>query len=210
MSDSLDLKGLERRGSQYWHADGLPEVVMGVLWILWGSTWLIGDKLPKGPVSRVFWTVAPFALIAACGTAAWLIKSLKKRWTFPRAGYVDWKKPTGRKSVAVLAVGFMSGLVFAAVSNSGFGADLQRIAVPVITVLLSLGFVIAGRAQRETHLVVLGALTLAIGLTVATVAGPGWSSVNWMLVIVGLVTTVAGGLRLAAFVRQHPLEGQSG
>ena len=31
-----DLKEIERRPKQYWNADGLPDLLFGFVWILWG------------------------------------------------------------------------------------------------------------------------------------------------------------------------------
>ena len=50
---NVNLKDIESRPQQYWNIDGLPEVVMGGLWIIWGLASLIPDFLPKGRWIRI-------------------------------------------------------------------------------------------------------------------------------------------------------------
>jgi hypothetical protein len=37
-----DLNDIARRPARYWNIDGLPELMLGLLWIAWGGAWLFG------------------------------------------------------------------------------------------------------------------------------------------------------------------------
>jgi hypothetical protein len=205
MTESLDLHELERRPVKYWNEDGLPELVMGLLWILWGSSWIVGNALPRGPVWNVYWMFTP-ALLALGGVAAvWLTKRLKARITFPRTGYVRWKEPTRaqRLLTAAVAMGAAAALVMLIAKTRAEG--LEHVAAPGLGVILSLGFVVASLTQRAPHLLALGGVALALGLAFGAL-GAGWEAMNWMLVVLGVVATVFGAARLRLFLARHPLE----
>jgi hypothetical protein len=205
MAESLDLRELERRPVKYWNEDGLPELVMGLLWILWGGAWLVGNRLPRGPVWNVYWLFTP-ALLALSGVAAvWATKRLKARLTFPRTGYVRWKEPTRRQrgAAAVVAVGTAS--ILAALIMKSRTEGVEHLAAPGLGVILSLGFLVASLTQRAPHLLALGGVALVLGLAFGAL-GAGWEAMNWMLVVLGAAATVLGAARLRLFLARNPME----
>ncbi len=102
--ETVDLTDIERRPQRYWNMDGLPELMMGVLWIVWGGAWLLGERIPRGGVYNAFWMFVP-ALLALSGFAVvWATRALKARITFPRAGYVAWQPPTRSARLGAAAV----------------------------------------------------------------------------------------------------------
>lgn len=205
MAESLDLHELERRPVKYWNEDGLPELVMGLLWILWGGSFLVGNALPRGPVWNVYWLVTP-ALLALSGVVAvWTTKRLKAQFTFPRTGYVRWKEPTRlqRAMAAAIAVGTAS--VAAALIVKSRTEGLEHVAAPGLGVILSLGFVVASLTQRAPHLLALGGVALALGLSFGAL-GTGWEAMNWMLVALGAVAALLGAARLRLFLARNPME----
>jgi hypothetical protein len=207
MTASVDLRELERRPRKYWNEDGLPELVMGLLWIVWGGAWLIGNALPRGPVWNVFWMFTP-ALLALSGVAAVrLTKALKARVTFPRTGYVQWKAPTGGQRVATAAVAMVTAAVLAALIVKSRADGLERVAAPGMGVLLSLGFLVASITQRAPHLLALGGVALALGLAFGAL-GAGWEAMNWMLVALGAAAAVMGAARFRMFLARNPRESR--
>jgi len=205
MAAPLDLRELERRPTKYWNEDGLPELVMGLLWVLWGGAWLVGNALPRGPVWNVFWMFTP-ALLALSGVAAVrLTKALKARVTFPRTGYVAWKAPTRGQRVAAAAVAMVTAAVLAALIVKSRADGLERVAAPGMGVILSLGFLVASLTQRAPHLLALGGVALVLGLAFGSLAA-GWEAMNWMLVALGAAAAIMGAARLRMFVARNPLE----
>src|SRR5688572_27328907 len=99
MSANLNVFEAEKRAQRYWTVDGLPELMMGLLWIIWGAAWLVGQGLPQGAVSKIYWTLAPLLLVVTSLAAVWATKKLKARITFPRTGYVEWKPPSRPRQI---------------------------------------------------------------------------------------------------------------
>lgn len=205
MTQSVDLADIARRPQRYWNADGLPELMMGLVWMLWGLSWLIGESLPRGTVSSFYWILTP-ALLALSGFASvWATKKLKARITFPRAGYVEWTEPTGAQRAAAAAVAMISAALLVVILVKARANGVERTAPLALGVLLSLAFVIASLKQRAPHLLALAGVALMLGLTAGAV-NAGWPSLNWILVGVGLATCISGLIRLVLFLKRNPLE----
>ena len=209
MTQPPNLINLEHRSRQYWNIDGLPELGMGLLWIVWGGAWLFGQSLPKGGASQMYWMFAPVLLVVTGLASTWAVRKLKARITFPRTGYVEWKEPTrthrlGAAALAIAAGAAIAGLAVARRRVDGFAP----LAAPALGVLLSLGFVGASVTQRAPHLLVLGGVALALGVAFGRVDA-GWEAMNWLFVALGAVTALAGALRLRLFLKRNPLEAQA-
>ena len=208
MAAVLDLKEGKHRSQRYWTIDGLPELMMGLLWVLWGGVWLFGQSLPRGPVFTMYWMFTP-ALLALSGVASvWATKKLKAHITFPRTGYVEWHSPTRtqRLTAAAVAVGSASLLVVL-ISNSRT-EQMEQMAAPAVAVFLSLAFVVAAISRKAPHLLALAGVALILALVFGAVA-TGWDAVNWMLIAMGAATALLGVIRLRLFIRSHPVVQQA-
>jgi hypothetical protein len=208
MAESLDLREIERRPAQYWNVDGLPELMMGILWILWGAAWLVGQSLPRGAAWNVYWMFTPVLLVFSGVAAVWATKKLKARITFPRTGYVDWKDPTHAQRLTAAAVAMVTAALATALVVRSRTEGLELLAAPGVGVLLSLGFVVASLRQRAPHLLALAGVALLLGLAFGA-AKTGWEGMNWMLVGLGAAAALVGAIRLRRFLEKHPIQEQS-
>ena len=76
-----------------------------------------------------------------------------------------------------------------------------------LILLLSLAFVVASIRQHAPHLLALAGVAIALGIAFAGI-GRGWESVNRMFVALGAASAALGAVRLALFVRRHPLPSE--
>lgn len=205
MGESFNLGEIERRPSKYWNVDGLPELMMGLLWVVWGSSWLFGQSLQRGTLWNMYWMFTP-ALLALSGVASvWATKKLKARITFPRAGYVEWKEPTRGQRLATAAVAMIVAALLAALIIKARVHGVEQVAPLAFGVLLSLGLVVASLSQRAPHMLALAGVALALGLAFAAL-NMGWESTNWILIGLGIATAISGAIRLNIFLKRYPLE----
>jgi hypothetical protein len=197
-----DFDDLARRPAKYWHIDGLPELMVGLLWIVWGAAWLIGQTLPHDWRWTTYWLLMPPALAAAGFGMNWATRRLKERFTFPRAGYVAWNPPTlaARALAAAFAIG--GALLLAAFVLWG-DVPMQQRMPAVLGGVLSLAFLaIAVHQHTPHHFVLAGA---ALILTIAIVPSlSGWNAFNWLLLALGAACAAVGTLRLLTFLKTHP------
>jgi hypothetical protein len=205
MNTSLDLGEIHKRPTKYWNADGLPELMMGLLWIVWAGAWLVGESLPHGKAWNIYWMFTP-ALLAVSGVASiWATKKLKARITFPRAGYVEWKEPSRAQRVAAGATAMVTAAVLAALTIRARTHGAERVAPMVMGVILSLAFLVASLTQRAPHMLAFAGVALMLGLAFAAI-NLGWQSLNWMLLALGTTVLIGGAVRLSLFLRRNPPE----
>ena len=203
MADTVGLTQLARRPQQSWNVDGLPELVLGVVWIVWGAAWLAGRALPPGPSQDVYRSLTPFLLVASGLASAWALKKAKERVTLPRAGYVAWP-PTVRWHAPAAAILGMIAVAALVIVNGRVGG-LETLAAPAVGCILGVGLVVAAWSQRTAHLLVLGAGALVLGFSVGAWRS-GWDAASWLLVVVGTGTALAGTWRLRSFLRRNPAQ----
>ena len=205
MAETIDLREVQSRSQRYWNVDGLAELMMGLLWMIWGAAWLFGQSLPRGSVWNVYWMFTP-ALLALSGVAmVWVTKKLKARITFPRTGYVEWRAPTRAQRLTAATVAMITAAVLVMLISKSRTEGLQHVAAPGIGVILSLGFVVASISQRAPHLLALAGVALILGLAFGA-SKTGWDAMNWMFIALGGATVLLGAGRLWLFLRSHPLE----
>jgi hypothetical protein len=154
-------------------------------------------------MSAIYWTLAPALLVVSGFAAIWATKRLKARLTFPRTGYVEWREPSRAERLAAAGIAVVTAAVLAG-TVVRTGGTAQTNAAPVLGVILSLAFVVASLRQRAPQYLALAAVALASGLALGALNG-GWVSVNWMFLILGVSSVVLGAVRLARFIRTHPL-----
>jgi len=199
--EPLDLNDIARRPSRYWNLDGLPELMLGLLWMVWGSAWLFGQTLPRDWRWNTYWLLVPAMLAAFVIGMNWLIRSLKERITFPRAGYVAWKEPDRRTSMAFGAAIVGAAMILAVVVLNRRPVEMRTPAV--LSVILSLAVLAVGVKQRTPRHIALGGVLLVLALAIGNITA-GWAAFNWMLLAAGVVCAMMGGIRLALFLRAHP------
>jgi hypothetical protein len=193
--DQGELREIDRRSSGYWNIDGLPELVMGVLWTVWGALWLIGTALPRGMAHTCFWLVVPPVLACSGFFGNWTLRRLKERITLPRAGYARLKQPPAwAKAIVALAI---LAVVFAPVG------DTERTLPPLVLAVVSLGLLSEGGRARNGRQLVLAVISLGLGVWLWR-TGAGWIGLNWAFLWLGVAAMVTGALRLRRFLRENP------
>ncbi|MEJ5224636.1 MAG: hypothetical protein WHV44_09280, partial [Anaerolineales bacterium] len=104
----------KRRAIQYWYVDGTFELSFGGLSLLLALYFFALAKLED---TTFGWPLnAGLILVMAVGGFAvnWLVMRLKEKVTFPRTGYIAFKRERGKKRIgALLLLGVISGLAAA-------------------------------------------------------------------------------------------------
>ena len=205
----IDLAEIAKRPQRYWNADGIPELVMGLLWMIWGGAWLAGERIPRGTVYNVFWLLVP-ALLALSGVALnWATRALKARITFPRTGYVAWREPSQALRFAAAALAMATAAILAAVAvKARSDGGSSELAAPILSVILSLAFLVTAVRQHAPHYLALAGVAVALGLLLWK-WNAGWESANWLFVIIGSASAGIGIVRLMLFLRAHPRRAEA-
>ncbi len=198
-----DLKALAERPACYWNEDGIPELVIGALWIFYAASQLAGIGLRPGLVRTAFWIVMPLVWMVGCFYfTIWGIKRIKERVTYPRTGYVSYLTPRSAWAigivVSVLALAGIIILLFA-----GIGIRLMNLLPSVCSLLLAAFIAFLAIMLKTPRLLILSgaALVSAIGMPLLHLGENGFL---WLWLWLGTVSAVTGALRLRSFLRGHP------
>lgn len=203
-----DLKDIERRPQRYWNADGLPEIAMGALWILWGAALGIPEALPPGDWLKWYWMTVPLILVVSGLAAGWVTKKLKAKLTFPRGGYVAWPEPGPLQRIipALLAMAVAAGVV--ALVVKGESQTMREVAAPACSLLLAAAFLIPVLRWNLTHCLVLSAVSLVLAFVMIRARLVAEHGMILLFLGLGPVSVLTGALRLRAFLRRHPLPAE--
>ncbi|MBI5281125.1 MAG: hypothetical protein HY858_05530 [Candidatus Solibacter usitatus] len=198
-----NLSDLQSRPLRYWNIDGLPELMMGLVWILWGGAFLLGESLPKGGAHNFYWMLVP-AILCLSGVASnWAVKRLKQRITYPRTGFVEMKPPSRAARLAAAAVAVVCAMALAALVVRARANEVQTMISPIVGVLVSLAFLVASVRLKAPHYLALAGVSLALGLAFGAFQ-LGWESLNYLFIALGAACAATGALRLALFLKRHP------
>jgi len=181
--------------------DGLPEIVMGITWLLISGLIYAQFALPHGSIGFkiAVLTLAIFGPALILGTPA-ALKWVRRRYFIERVGYVQ-HKPAGRKQIGfgILGVVLVAGVLFGVV---------PRLSRPDGWLLAGTGVfggAIVALGGRLPRFLVNGALMAATGMILAC---SGVSLDRGFAILYGfegVVCLVSGGVVCRRFMRQ-PLE----
>lgn len=202
LPSSLDPSAAARQLIQQAHnQDGLPEIAIGLTFLLVSG--LIGAQtvLPKGSFAAKA-VIVTFAfllpVLGFCTPSA--IRWVRNRFLLARVGYVQ-PKPAGRQQIAL---GFaLALLVTAALFGVVTGAlrpDAWLIAGTGV-----LGGALAAFSGRLPRFVIYGVVMAAVGIAIALASVPIETGFTIYFGLTGLMVLVSGCVVLLKLIRQ-PLE----
>jgi hypothetical protein len=197
------LKDIARRPRSYWNIDGLPELGVGVLWLVWGGYFLSREAVPRGGVYQVYRNMGLLLVVGFCLGMNWALKRLKERITFPRTGYMTLRPPSRAQRLVTMLLGAAVAVGMVVLVRRG-GVFWETWAGPLMGLLLAFALLAVGICQRLRSMLVLALLAVPCGFLGRALA-PGWGGMNWLFVLLGAAATVAGAVRLRGFLRRNPL-----
>jgi amino acid permease len=159
-----------QRTMRYWYVDGLSEIAVGVVVMLLAFVFLIGTILEPGPTTDLFIAFGqPVIVLAGAVAARRVVSKLKERVTYPRTGYVEYRRPRGHRRIRLIAMAMGIAAAFAIV----FGI-LQNIIQPrwipgISGAVIALLLVYLAYENGIRRFYIMALYTLFLGLLVASV-----------------------------------------
>ncbi len=202
MEQFPNLKDIEARSQRHWNADGIVEIVMGILWATWGIVICLPTLLPQGGWRRSLPPV--IVVLLGCGGFAsnWLTRKMKLRYTTPRTGYVKIAQPRGAAFIGAIVVGVAITMVIAALAS--FRPDHGDLAAPGGALLLAAGFVIGAVRYGMIHFYWIAGTAVALAVAVAAMRLETMEGLAVVLGGVGVTCAMVGSFRFRSFLRNNP------
>jgi hypothetical protein len=195
----VNLDELSRRPLRTAHADGINELFMGLTWLLWGVLIGLPFLVPRGGWWKPYWFVTPFVLVASGFVSQWLMGKSKERWSYPRAGYVEFAAPKHRRLMAGLAAALISVAIGVSAKSRTLGELLPLGVSVAVAAALMFGLRHSGLVRAGFYSA--AAVALGIAVTVARLSMDLAFGALW--VGLGVTMAIGGGFRLLSFIRRH-------
>lgn len=203
-----DLTEVAGRSKRYWDADGIPEIVMGGVWFVWGGGLLLQDSIPRSSRLSDLSSWIVLAAMLLTGLAAnTVIKTLKNKYTFPRGGYVTFNAPSpARRLLAAVAAG-LAAAVYAVLAVFAAKGHLDANAfAPAFAAAMAIGFLFVSMRPGMRHFIWFSLISLVLGAALYPLK-LGLMAISWFFIGMGAPFIVSGICRLRAYVRNVPLQG---
>lgn len=213
MSTPTELDALARKTQQAYYEDGLADLFMGVLFLGLASLFtLIAHNI-----------IIYVILILTLNPLFYgpLIEAAKRRWVYPRAGYVKPKpldEPSTRKVllalVPLLSIVILPPVIFFLISGfAGLFFWLTWIAPAMFGFLIALGFVLLARKYHITRyylfallLPVIGGIVPWLNLSVPTAYAAFFTTLALQTATIGLCALLSGTVLFVRFLHRYPVE----
>ena len=200
MKDSID--SLQQHTQQYWNIDGLAEIAIGVFFLLLSLNFFGILLLPNGLV-RLFLGVAgaPLLVILALWAGKRGVEALKTRLTYPRTGYLAYRRPSKKHRWISLAIGVVitgSLLLLIYVFNLKSGAWMPLADGIILGMLLLL----INRGLLRFYLLAAASFLSGFLLAYANAAGNLGHAAFYCLM--GSALVLSGSLTLCSYLNENP------
>jgi hypothetical protein len=199
-----DIDKVIQRTHRYWYEDGLNEIATGCMFVGCGLLLFMMYSVPPGSLLAPVLAIGFVILVAFGGLAvSRAVKAVKNRVTYPRTGYVSYRRPgsSGRPYVVWAGVGI--GLAVLGIILSKVHAPLWLGSMAMAQGLL-MGAVLfyLGHRLGLTRFYVLAFLSALIGVVVALNGFDDALSSAAYFGEMGLVVTASGLFTLRTYLRQ--------
>lgn len=204
MSDELSKP--QRRALQYWYVDGTYELGFGLLCLILAGYFGLEKWLEGSWLSALVDASLVLVFIGGGALINWLTHKWKERVTFPRTGYVAYRRVSGLwRGIRIalgLAVGGLIGATVAVLVTQPFqNLDIM----PLVSGLL-MGVVLAILAWRTSlpRLYLLAAFSTGTGLALAFAGLGNYTALVLYYLAFGLSLIASGLVTLIRYLRQNP------
>ena len=205
-----EMEEIIQRTQRYWCVDGLAEIGFGIFMLLVTLFLLLNILIPHDPTS-IFLFLLGYLVIAGLGGFGLnsIYRQLKERITYPRTGYVAYRRPStiaypnrhaSRLVGTILLLVFIFTLVTSLIgvlqNSLSIGANLT-----LFGIIMALPLYLLGGAYGVWRFYLLGALIAVLGLVVGRIAFSESIGMLSILGGVGLLTIISGGFTLLNYKR---------
>jgi hypothetical protein len=205
MSDELSKP--QRRALQYWYVDGTYELGFGLFCLILATYFQIERLLEGSWLSAVADASLVLVFLGGGALIRWLTRKWKERVTFPRTGYISYRRETGLRRGVRIALGLFVGLLIGATVAVLVTQPFQDFDIMPLVSGLLLGVVLAILAWRTSlpRLYLLAAFSTGTGLALAFARLGNYTALSLYYLVLGLGLIASGLVTLVRYLRNNPL-----
>jgi len=207
----VDIEKIEKRTVQSFYEDGLFEIALGAVFLLLGGYFFAQMSAPKGSALEGALSILFVIVIGSSAfLASRILRFFKRRITYPRTGYVAFKKkePSVRRRVATAVVAGIIGASLAALYSL---SPSVKVLLPAVNgLLLAIAVLLFANKVGLIRYYILAAVSAVIGFAV-TAAGIGdIKGVSLYYGLFGAAAVLSGLAALVVYLRRSPRPAAAG
>ncbi len=208
-ADTLNKTHL--RAIQYWFEDGIVEIAVGVLFLLLAGYFYVDATQPDSLLANLLGGLFVLLLVSGWYLVGWIIKLLKERLTYPRTGYVAFRRDkNSQKPVRLalaLSVGALMAAMFATLAlNPPMGLNFMPLGSGLVMALV-FGLIGYRTALPRFYLLAAFGLVLGAGLGLSQIGNGLGMTAIYALMALALIGT--GLVILSRYLRQNPAPAEA-
>lgn len=197
---SHTIQDIQKQTFRYYYQDGLVELAVGILFLVIGlDAWAI-TSLPAGtPLSIAAWVLLPILTVGGIIGVQRFVKSLKERYVHPRTGYIEYAVQPNRYRWWVSGIAL--ALILAVILLPFDWLQKGSVAGGTIlcVVLVTIGYQVS-----LNRLMILGALSLTLGVGFALSSLSDNASLAAVFSAMGLILCLTGTLVFRKYLAENP------
>jgi hypothetical protein len=202
-----DIDKVIQRTHRYWYEDGLNEIAAGGMFVLCGLFLLMMYSVPPGSLLAPVLAVAFIILVAFGGLfISRAVKAIKNRVTYPRTGYVSYRRPESNRRRRIIAASLGIGIGVLGIVLSIADAPTWLMSMPMVQgLIIGAALLYIGRRLGLTRFYALAFISALIGVVVALNGFDDALGSAAYFGEMGLVLTASGLFTLRAYLSQPRL-----
>jgi hypothetical protein len=185
---------------RYYYEDGLVEMAVGLLFIATGLVLFAWQGIGSSPLVTLLLVAGlPAVIIAGGFVVRRLVRDVKQRVTYPRTGYVGFRRNELSKSRWLFPAAVLALVVASFFLPEIFGRMQAFVGALLAVVLAFLGYRLGLR-----RFYALGMGALFIGVASAVLLADEVLGTALTFAGTGLLLFLSGGLVFLSYLRRHP------
>lgn len=201
----VDIEKIEKRTVRSFYEDGLTEIALGVILLLLGGYFFAQAAVPEHSALGNVLSVLFVLVIASAGFLVnRVLRFLKRRITYPRTGYVAFKrKDRGpARRVAAGATGMVIAASFVALYSL---APSFKVLLPGLNgLLLAVVFLLFAVRIGLARIYVLAGASAAIGVGISAAGIGDVKGISLYYGLFGAALLLTGLAALVVYLRRNP------
>lgn len=201
--EMVNIENIIRNTRKYWYVDGLSEIAGGLIIFFSGIAYWIAAQLPNSNYKFFILTMAqPVIIILGSLLAQKILPKLKERLTYPRSGYLVFRKPVKkRRFKRIILVGLLAAVIGALVTMLSTALPEQYL--PFLTsIFLSIASVYIGYQTSVHRFYWVGLALLVWGAFVSYSNFPNPLPYTLVFSGMGMIWIISGVITLILYLRK--------
>jgi hypothetical protein len=201
----VDIEKIEKRAVQSFYDDGLGEIALGPILLLLGAVFIVQTAVhEKSAVYQALGILSMIVVLSAALLTGRIVRFLKRRITYPRTGYVAFKKREQNPKRRAVA-GIVAAIIGASIAVLyGLSPSVNTLFPAVNGLLIAVAVFFFAHKAGLSRFYALAAASAVIGIAIAAAGIGELKGIGIFYVLFGAAITVSGVATLIVYLRRSP------